>query len=168
MGSATISTPLAEPLPEPTLEKRLEVITVDQATSKCIGRPITPLCAVETLIVCHIRGVTTPCPVIVRTNPRPDWQIQDDRPQDVKKYRVQSIERLSQRTIPLEKRNPKDPYAWRLGDVRITLEIYDCEDHADHDNYDVYNASCETNKFARPRVAYAIVRAVDRQWLVLE
>ena len=149
----------ARPPHEPTPETPLNIITFDSATSTCIVKPVTPLCAVETLLACHIRGVKTPCPFLNRTKSRPDWHYQDDRPGNIIKYRIRSLERLSRKTIPPEKRKPYDPYSWKPGDMRITLEIIECND--------VY-PMCESNRFVLPRITYYIVRDNRQGWRIVD
>lgn len=47
----------AEPLPRPDARGQWRVITADDATttSRCIGNPTTPACAIETHLACFVR-----------------------------------------------------------------------------------------------------------------
>ncbi len=47
-------------------EPEIRTITQTESTSKCIGDPRTPLCAVETLLACNIRGQIELCQMIGR------------------------------------------------------------------------------------------------------
>jgi hypothetical protein len=48
-------------VPKPDPPKKWRMLTKDSATSKCLGDPRTPLCAVETLLACQRRGTKRLC-----------------------------------------------------------------------------------------------------------
>ena len=111
---------LAQPdpdLPQPDPPGAWRKITHDCATtdSKCIGNPVTPLCAIETYFACFLRREPDYCD-IVEAGVRPSPQV--GRTQDAHdEYRIVYARRPS----PLD---PLDPATegtarWLPGDVII-------------------------------------------------
>ena len=149
----------ARPPPEPTLETPLNIITFDSATSTCIGKPITPLCAVETLLACSVRGGYSLCRSVIRYKPDAEWFAARRYPNDIIKYRVRSTERLTRQTIPVQGWNPEGIYAEKPGDDIVTLEIFDCG---------AVRPMCEAPEFGPPRVTYYVARRSGKHWWVIE
>lgn len=52
------------PPPNPPGEWRILAWTDQGSSSRCIGRPLTPLCAVETLLACFQRGRVELCRLV--------------------------------------------------------------------------------------------------------
>jgi hypothetical protein len=109
------------------------------STSQCVGNPITPLCAVETIIACFERvrddlcrigmGLDRP-PEFVRGDPRP-------RPYRYQRYRVLSAKRFREHVLPpphdLSPANtlpywwyPEDRRQYWPGDVEIVVLKQTC------------------------------------------
>jgi hypothetical protein len=88
-----------------------------ETSSRCVGRPVTPMCAVETLLACFQRGQPALC-----------WQVDDDTgqyeqvfatPTDLGKdlaYRVLDARRLTTTMLPTDAQSGLQP-----GDVIITV-----------------------------------------------
>lgn len=98
------------------------VLTHDDetSTSKCIGDPKTPLCALETTRACSWRALSRLCRMVevdrMPSRPRPatSWL----------SYRIVSARRLSVEAPP--DREKEWPYDWRPGDVLIGTFQRDC------------------------------------------
>jgi hypothetical protein len=111
------------PLPDLTPKGQYLVMTQDDATStsKCIGDPKTPLCAVETVRACYIRGKADLCRI--GTGVEGYDQVNGIK-LDNEIYRVKRAEVLSDRRFPW---NPKqDPRRngdinMQAGDIRIDI-----------------------------------------------
>lgn len=122
---------------------RWRVVTGHDATStsKCIGRPVTPLCAVESFAACFARNVAHFCRVSSREYEKVARDtIRDDFGTEVKYthyYRVVSARRLTEadmrpwfRTAPKhceDRRNCVPERFWEPGDVRIITEQKVCQ-----------------------------------------
>jgi hypothetical protein len=111
-------------------------ITQTWSSSHCIGRPVDPICAVETAIACLARAQAALCRRVgVADLPRPRWRPHADR------YRLLSIRWIDEgdiagiyrsfryRTPELWERIPED-IQLRTGDVQIAAEHDICaSDH---------------------------------------
>lgn len=118
------------PLPPLTPEGEYLVLTQDDATStsKCIGNPVTPLCAVETVMACYVRNDYELCRIGMGLDSQ--HGINKGRQQPSKLYRVIRSEVLGESNFPWR---PESDLRWRPGepsiqasDVRIDLLYHDC------------------------------------------
>lgn len=97
-------------------------LTLDDetSTSKCIGDPKTPLCALETTRACFWRALSRLCRKVevdrMSSRPRPEgsWL----------SYRIVSARRLTAEAPP--DREKEWPYEWRPGDILIGTFQRDC------------------------------------------
>ena len=146
-------------LPPLTPKGQYLVITRDDATSssKCIGNPITPLCAVETFIACVFRNSDL-CAIAFGLDHNPGIVASND-PGEF--YRVVRREVLDDRHFPWY---PK-PDPWRpgqrivqVGDVRIDVDLVTCGREA-------VLASCL--KIGHMRVT-CVVRRQGNRWAVID
>ena len=149
----------ARPPHEPTPETPLNIITFDSAASTCIGKPVTPLCAVETLLACFVRGGYSLCRSAFWSKAKAEWFAAKRHPNDIIKYRVRSTERLTRQTIPVPGWNPEGIYAEKPGDVIVILEIFDCG---------AVTPMCEAPEFGPPRMTYYVARRSGKHWWVIE
>jgi hypothetical protein len=144
------------PLPELTPKGQYLVMTQDDATStsKCIGDPKTPMCAVETLMACYQRGDENLCRVS-GLEPQPALG-------GITIYRVVRREVLTDRHFPWTPvRDPKGrpgEIRMRAGDIRIDIITKHCRN-------DVSQRVCDVH-WTFPE-AY-IVRQQDDRWKVTD
>jgi hypothetical protein len=114
-------------VPKPDPPDFWRYITLDDATttSKCIGDPRTPLCAVETMNACFVRRDDHLC-MLVRDEPPFEHigPIPEARRLDEFRYRVISARRVGREDIPREFRS--GDLAWHVGDVKILVEEEYC------------------------------------------
>lgn len=115
-------------LPPLTPKNRPRIMTVhdETSTSKCIGRMITPLCAVETKIACFLREDQHLCDMVkvhltvAPGNPSP-WSI---------RYRVTKATILDDRHFPwppsTDMGQPAGVQSVRAGDIRIDIREMIC------------------------------------------
>jgi hypothetical protein len=122
----------AVPLPPITPVDGYFVMTQDDATSssKCVGNPVTPMCAVETLMACFVRGDDRLCQTAmgVPANKVPHMGELSDWPSIV--YRVVRAEVLTDKHFPWR---PTYNLDWRPGepsvrpsDIRIDVLRREC------------------------------------------
>jgi len=155
------------PLPPLTPKGEYLVMTQDDATSssKCIGNPATPMCAVETLLACFVRGKDHLCQSAlgVAWDKVPDFVSKLDWPPVI--YRVVRREVLDDRHFPWRPQRDMD---WRPGeldlraaDIRIDLVRKEC--------WEKVTVPCACEAPARgPRGATAyIVRHEKGRWAVV-
>lgn len=108
LNAQNIANPLAD-VPPPD---ELRFISTDDATSKCIGNPITPLCAVETFFACSARQDIDLCRKVGVINfSYPDKKI-------TSRYRVLKAKVLSEDDMTEEL---KDATWWKPGFVDFTI-----------------------------------------------
>lgn len=134
-------------------------MTHDDATttSKCVGNPITPLCAVETIRACFVRTDRSLCALAKKdmnglsqlfsgsTKPTPGI---------TEKYRITGARILVDWEIPPDRREGK--WAWKVGDVQIDLKAVDC-----------YHGKCQKEIKREPPKTYD-VRKIDERWVVID
>ena len=114
-------------IPKPDPPGHWRVLTQDDATStsKCIGNPKTPLCAVETLQACFHRKKPGYCRTSIDPS-LPAVPIYTPAvPDDALRYRIIAARRITDRKdLPIELRDRTD--VWRRGDVLIVLDRHRC------------------------------------------
>jgi len=124
----------AEDVPLPPLTPKGEylVMTQDDATSssKCIGNPVTPMCAVETVMACLYRGNDELCRIGMGLDQNPGHG--NKRPIPRVLYRVVTSGILMRSNFPWWSRRdaltrPGVP-AVREGDVRIDILSRECDE----------------------------------------
>ncbi|MEO5338747.1 MAG: hypothetical protein H7841_17975 [Magnetospirillum sp. WYHS-4] len=116
-------------LPAVSPKGKWRVLTPDDATStsRCIGRPETPLCAAETIVACFERTDKELCRIGMGRAPGQEyydfglkggsgWKVY---------YQVVSAVRLAETDIPPKLRHPDE---WRVvpGDIRIVIRKRRC------------------------------------------
>lgn len=155
---------LAEDVPLPPLTPKGEylVMTQDDATStsKCIGSPVTPMCAVETMLACWSRAIDDLCRIAMAVGKNPD--IGRGKPGPNMIYRVVRREVLNERTFPWP---PKRDRSWRpggltmrSGDIRIDIIDKSCWD-------EISSAACDPVWSLVPTAF--IVRQQNNRWTVI-
>jgi len=92
------------------------------STSRCIGKPETPLCAVETLLACFVRSEKELCDVVGKD--MPSFYFNSKSPWASERYKVLDTKTLQDANIPDYKR--EGPWAWRAGDVQIVMRRTNC------------------------------------------
>jgi hypothetical protein len=111
----------------------------DASTSKCIGKPITPLCAVETVIACLARGENELCRIGMGFDESVDLGVRVLDADDHLAYRVLSARRFDARNLPARRHlaSQVDPPSWytddrrenRPGDYEIVVSERQCSRH---------------------------------------
>lgn len=89
--------------------KQVRVITPTSATSKCIGDPKTPICAVENLLACRVRKKQELCDLVNIHN-----ESLDGKPTSIS-YRIIKSHVYTKREIPKDMEDSpwmKPGYAW--------------------------------------------------------
>ena len=117
------------PLPPITPVDGYFVMTQDDATSssKCIGNPVTPLCAVETKLACDQRNKPDLCEIATMTKLNPEFRrlaFENSKPKVPLKYRVVRREVLTDRRFPWRPSYLDDrpnEISMRAGDIRIDI-----------------------------------------------
>jgi len=152
------------PLPPLTPKGQFFVMTMDDATSsgKCIGRPITPMCAVETMLACYVRGKDDLC--------RIGQGLEKDSgivtgPLSPMIYWVVRREVLTDRRFPWRpgpREGRRGELSMKPGDVRIDIYMKDCPGQ-------IIPAACtiDVTGYVSPRIAY-IVRRYGDHWSVVD
>jgi hypothetical protein len=106
------------------------VMRRDDATSDCIGDPVTPICAVETQIACFDRAVVELCLLAYRTsNPRSFNLNYAPVPDLIDRYRIETIgpiRPLKRSGLPVRKRNPASSGASRDDDLYLHVRLDKC------------------------------------------
>lgn len=96
-------------------------------TSKCIGNPKTPLCAVETVEACLVRQDKKLCRIAA--GPLKMFLPYEDVVLPVEQYRVNKAKRLTKKNMPSWE-IPPNGYSFRhIGDIQIELETRYCDAH---------------------------------------
>ncbi len=148
------------PLPDLTPKGEYRVMTQDDATStsKCIGDPKTPLCAVETRIACFMRDNDELCRIAMDLDRNPGFG--GFRTAGTV-YRVIRREVLTDHRFPWR---PAHDLPWRpgdnnlvVGDIRIDTVEISCYK-------EVSPAACE---HSGPTITYIVRRQGDR-WAVID
>ena len=151
------------PLPPITPVDGYFVMTQDDATtsSNCIGDPVTPLCAVETVMACEIRGNDDLCRIGMGLEKNPNLSVGPFAP---------SIYWVVRREIVTEQNIPWRPSQldWRpgeasvqAGDVRIDIADKVCE------KGEISHTACTTEPDLPPIAAY-IIRRQGIRWAVID
>jgi len=148
------------PLPPVTPGGEYLVLTQDDATStsKCIGDPVTPMCAVETVLACHARGDHSLCRTGMGLDHDPG--LGGEGPWDNMTYHVTRSEVLTGEHFPWR---PAHDMPWRpgqidmqAGDIRIDIILNLCDGKPSPD-------SCG---FSFGTLSY-IVRKQGNRWAVM-
>jgi hypothetical protein len=139
-GSSLAQTPDPD-LPAIDPPGKGRVMTHDDitSTSNCIGFPITPLCAIETLIACFERTDSELCRIALGLDKRPFFGDREPEllPYHYTRYRVLSAERFGEHDLPPphhmvfpeQARSlwyTEDRRRYRPGDVRIVVLEQTC------------------------------------------
>jgi hypothetical protein len=114
-------------LPPPDPPDAWRWVTQDDATatSKCIGDPKTPLCAVETIIACFTRDEGTLCGIAHRDTSVGPSRKYPGTPFKATKYRFLSAKRLAEEDISVYDRLACVG-AWRPGNLRVEVREANC------------------------------------------
>lgn len=149
------------PIPDPPGTWRM--VTRDNATttSTCIGRPETPLCAIESVIACFVRRQRELCWIgrgRTDTRERP-FQKFPGGAIVVHKYRVVSAKRLAEEDIPYYWRLACED-AWEPGDLRVEIEWLYCTQRNGR-------LDCGEQWGFKPTPVAYIVRRTTRGWRVV-
>ena len=151
------------PLPPITPVDGYFVMTQDDTTtsSKCIGDPKTPLCAVETVIACFIRGDDDLCRIGMGLEKTPGLTFLRLPPEI---YWVVRREVLMEQTIPWRSHE----LDWRpgeasvqAGDIRIDVVEKVCS------KGEFSHTACETDPDV-PAISTYIVRRRGDRWAVID
>lgn len=117
----------ADPLADVPAPSEVRFISADDATSKCIGNPNTPLCAVETILACFARADLHLCKRMGITDVHLEPQDQTS------KYTVIAAHVLTEEDMKREdiaKEFPTAPEWWKPGFVDFTIFKMDGGDKA--------------------------------------
>jgi hypothetical protein len=149
------------PLPPITLKGEFLVMTQDDATSssKCIGNPVTPMCAVETFMAAGVRGNLDLKRIALGIEGGPWFDNQGPTPPII--YRIRRREVLTDKTFPWPPKSDAD-WRWggltmRAGDIRIDVVDVRCYS-------EISLVACE--KYWGSPIAY-IVRHQGNRWIVV-
>jgi hypothetical protein len=123
--------------------KEVRVITPTSATSKCIGQPKTPICAVETLLACRGLNKQELCDLVGVHNQRLDGEAYSYS------YRIMKSHIYAKREIP---KSLADSYWIKPGYADVVIE-------------DISFDNMKCTDFCR--VSYA-VRPSPTGWIVIE
>lgn len=124
--AAELATPHDLPPLTPKNHPRIMTTRDETSTSKCIGRMITPLCAVETKIACFLRGDTRLCDMVGghlsgAPGNAPPWSM---------RYLISRAVIIDDRHFPwppsTDKGQPAGVPSVRAGDVRIDVRQMYC------------------------------------------
>lgn len=123
-------------IPKPDPKGYWRIVTMDNATStsKCIGDPKTPICAIDTLWAAFNRQDPNLYEMVAR-DPAPPWKYPP--PSDsFDKYRIASAKRLRLGDLKEQQQASRDIQEgppWKIGDVKIVIQI--CGRRPACDNY---------------------------------
>ena len=114
----------AEPSDLPPIDppNHWHVLTQDDASSdsKCIGNPVTPLCAVETIHACFTRRDDGLCQIAMGLDHLPGLSLANKRPELSERYHVVSATEISKK-----KRPPINGERPEVGDVILdVMQLY--------------------------------------------
>jgi len=111
------------PPPDSRGSWRIIGLTDEASTSDCIGKPISPICAIETNIACLLRHDLELCRIGEVTPTFKEVPI--SQPRGNHKLHIWSANRLREETIPLyHKQSCLDPLAG--GDIAVELSWLRC------------------------------------------
>jgi hypothetical protein len=125
------------PKPDPPGRGRIMAHENDASTSACIGNPITPLCAAETVIACMARRDDELCRIGMGLEKPAGFYSGPRHPDHYNRYRVLSAKRFTESNLPAphdlppsampaEWWFPEERQRYRPGDVEIVVLIQDC------------------------------------------
>jgi hypothetical protein len=124
----------------------IRVITPTEATSKCIGDPRSPICAVETLMACFVRKTRSLCDM-VGAGDVDDSSLKGDPGST--RYRITSVKTILQKDIAKRLRNTD----WmQPGNVHVSIK-----------NLTIRFSWCQNGCSA----SY-YTRKVDNKWIVVD
>ena len=140
----------ASDLPPVDPPGRWHVLTQDDATSdsKCIGNPVTPLCAVETVLACFTRRDDRLCQVGMGLDHLPGRIRLNKRPDLSEHYRVVAVEKI------------KAPWRSKINGERLASGDAVLK---------ILSVLCQNKVCEKPMgtpTAY-LARPVDRHWAVI-
>ncbi|MBF0269331.1 MAG: hypothetical protein HQL44_12150 [Alphaproteobacteria bacterium] len=118
--------------------KQIRVITPTTATSDCIDRPKSPVCAVETFLACTSRIDKAMC---ARAG-HPDFHYQD-QPEEKFRYRILSVKILTRKDILKE--DWEKPDGLRPDDVKVVVQNLDA-----HYSSFCPKSGCPTSYWVKP------------------
>jgi hypothetical protein len=156
------------PAIDPPGHWRLMTQDPDTTSSKCVGDPKTPLCAVETIRACFIRRDDNLCRVGMGLDHPPGVIKSFKTPWAYEWYRIVDVKQLGEKDLRVTDTDPKytddpeySPWAWRTGDVKIAAFIINCSQYID----EIKPARCQ--KHPLPPTTY-IVRKEGTRWRVVD
>jgi hypothetical protein len=146
------------PLPDPPGRRRVLDHTDAKSTSKCIGKPVTPLCAVETDRACRLRSKPKLCRIAWDPQHYPHRIFSLPYPNLQDRYRVTFAVRIRDNDLAeggswLSRRLRSPPV--RAGDILIEMHIRHCRGSID----------C-TRLLSSQRWLY-VVRKSSEHWLLV-
>ncbi|MGQ0664772.1 MAG: hypothetical protein ACT4P2_14570 [Pseudomonadota bacterium] len=120
------------PAPDPPDTWRVMHWADEASTSKCVGKPSTPLCAVETFLACFVRKDDRLCRI--GGGPHEPQRFYESRKTLISywRYRVVSAKRLKAEEIPEEANESRggvkrhERYTVRPGDTMLELRYVLC------------------------------------------
>ena len=114
----------------PKIDGQWRVIerTDEASTSTCIGRPISPLCALDTYEACSLRGGYDLCFSIYNVTPLPYKITRENEPKFHWRIRPVMTRHLSAQDIRDWRAYHRDKIFWRVGDVAIGFVKRNCYD----------------------------------------
>ncbi|MEO5372727.1 MAG: hypothetical protein H7840_00450 [Alphaproteobacteria bacterium] len=123
-------------------------------TSKCVGNPVTPLCAVETVRACFVRVEDLLCGIAMGLD-GPAGMVSRKKSVGITlRYRITGARILRDRDIPPNKRDGK--WSWKAGDVQIDMKATKC-----------YDGRCQKEIRQATSTTYD-VRKYGNRWVVIE
>jgi hypothetical protein len=120
------------PAIDPPGHWRLMTQDPDTTSSKCVGDPKTPLCAVETIRACFIRYDDHLCRIGMDVDHRVE-NFALHHANEYEKNRIVAVKRISAQDLRLSDTDPKythdpdyAPWAWKVGDLKLVLQYIPC------------------------------------------
>ena len=150
-ASALAGEVAASDLPPIDLPGVWHEVTQDDSTSdsKCIGKPVTPLCAVETIFACFLRGQDELCRIAMSLDHLPGLGPGRPYPGGWERYRVAAVKRVDPKKQRLVVATPT-----KAGDVILNVQHLRCQ-----------FSQCQTR--VGPPTTY-LVRPKGDGWVVLD
>ena len=151
-------------LPPLTPEDKPLVMAFDdaQTTSKCIGNPATPMCAIDTMQACWLRGDHHLCRIGLNLDHEPRYGGGAPHPEDIYVYRVVKRKVLTKKTLPWKPEEVLERpglLAPQEGDMEVDIWEVRCTKV-------IPPEGCDHNNYAS--VSGFIVRREGDRWTVLQ
>lgn len=158
-------------------EVRVLTYSKETSDSRCIGNPVTPLCAVETMEACRIWADRELCELVGFDYERLLGLVPSDYLRLlIYKYEFMAQQNLRDSDISAGKRN-QGGRSWQIGDVAVQLRwdqcrpTDDCVDESRNDPSRRYGEGCEpTRCMGRKdiRDTYILRRQGDGGWRLVD